>query len=106
MPSVGDKVRIQSTKGSQPPREGVVLAVSGSLLRIRWSNDEESALFPGPGAVTVVGRSRTRTATKSAKAAKTPTKKAVPAKKVAKVSSAKKETKASPGKTAGKTKRS
>ena len=59
MASVGDKVRVLSNKGDQPPRDGVVTAVSGALLRITWSTGEETSLIPGPGAVTVVGRVRT-----------------------------------------------
>ena len=79
MASVGDKVRVLSGKGGQPPRDGVVTAVSGSLLRIKWSTGEETSLIPGPGAVTVTGRVRTP-AKKAAKATATK-KKAVGSKK-------------------------
>ena len=73
MATMGDKVRVLSNKGDQPPREGVVTGVSGSLLRIKWSTGEETSLIPGPGAVTVTGRVRT------------------PAKKAAKTTAAKKK---------------
>jgi uncharacterized protein DUF1918 len=63
--TVGDKIRVLSNKGDQPPREGLVTGVSGNLLRIRWSSGEETSLIPGPGAVTVVGRARVGSATKS-----------------------------------------
>lgn len=59
MPAVGDKVRVLPNKAGQPPREGVVTAVSGNLLSIRWSSGEQTSLIPGPGAVTVLGRART-----------------------------------------------
>ena len=62
MPSVGDKVRVLPNKAGQPPREGVVTAVSGTMLRIKWSTGEETSLIPGPGAVTVLGRARTASA--------------------------------------------
>ena len=59
MPEVGDRVRIESTKVGQAPRDGVVLEVIGGLLRIKWSTGEESTVAPGPGAVAVVGKMRT-----------------------------------------------
>jgi len=37
MPSVGDRVRVASTKVGQAPRDGVVTGVIGQLLRIKWS---------------------------------------------------------------------
>ena len=92
MASVGDKVRVLSGKGGQPPRDGVVTAVSGALLRIRWSSGEETSLIPGPGVMTVVGRARSRSAgaAKSAQAAKKKsTKPATAVKKASKASSGK-----------------
>jgi len=56
MPTVGDRVRVESTKIGQAPRDGVVTGVIGSLLRIQWSTGEESTVVPGPGAVAVVGK--------------------------------------------------
>jgi hypothetical protein len=85
--AVGDEIRVLSGKGGQPSRDGVVTAVSGALLRVRWSTGEETSLIPGPGAVTVTGKARTRTATKRAPAAeKKPAKKAATAKKSTKAS--------------------
>jgi hypothetical protein len=86
MPGVGDRVRIESTKVGQAPRDGVVIAVIGQLLRIKWSTGEESTVVPGPGAVAVIGKARASVAKK----APAPT-------KVAKASkSAKKTAKKSP----------
>jgi hypothetical protein len=58
MPSVGDRVRVASTKVGQVVRIGVVTGVVGRLLRIRWSTGEESSVIPGPGSVTVVGKAK------------------------------------------------
>ena len=65
MPAVGDKVRVLPNRAGQPPREGVVTAVNGNMLRVKWSTDEETSLIPGPGAVTVLGRARTPSAKKA-----------------------------------------
>jgi len=58
MPEVGDRVRVRPTKIGQTVREGVVTQVLGHLLRVQWSTGEESTFTPGPGSLTVVGRSR------------------------------------------------
>jgi hypothetical protein len=78
MPDVGDRVRVESTKVGQAPREGVVTDVVGGLLRIRWSTGEESTVVPGPGAVAVIGKVRgssSKKTTAPVKAAKKVTKK-------------------------------
>jgi hypothetical protein len=58
MPDIGDRVRVASMKVGQMPREGVVIDVTGHLLRVRWSTGEESNIVPGPGAVAVIGKVR------------------------------------------------
>jgi hypothetical protein len=76
MPAVGDRVRVASMKVGQMPRDGVVIGVTGHLLRIRWSTGEESNIVPGPGAVAVIGKVRTSSSKKTAaqaKATKKPT---------------------------------
>ena len=70
MVAVGDRVRINAKKIDQPPRDGVVTSVSGSLLRIKWSTGEETTMIPGPGAVTVVGKVRKAPGKKAAAPAK------------------------------------
>ena len=52
MVNVGDRIRLSSMKG--PDREGTVTAVSGSLVRVRWSSDEETTVIPAPGTLTVL----------------------------------------------------
>lgn len=73
MPNVGDRVRFASGKVDEPPRDGVVTAVIGGLLRIKWSTGEESTVSPGPGAIAIIGKVRAssgKKATAPAKAAK------------------------------------
>jgi hypothetical protein len=52
MVKVGDRIRLSSMKG--PAREGVVTAVTGSLVRVRWSSEEETTVVPAPGTLTVL----------------------------------------------------
>ncbi len=71
MVAIGDRVRVQSAKA--PPREGVVTAVAGAMLRIHWASGPEPALVPAPGSLTVLGRAkrsdaRTKQASKPAAA--------------------------------------
>jgi hypothetical protein len=58
MVNVGDRIRLSSTKG--PDRDGVVTAVTGSLLRVRWPTDEETTVAPAPGTLTVLAASDAR----------------------------------------------
>jgi hypothetical protein len=52
MVKVGDRIRLSSGKG--PNREGVVTAVTGSMVRVRWSSGEETTVVPAPGTLTVL----------------------------------------------------
>ncbi len=52
MIKVGDRIRLSSMKG--PHREGVVTAVTGSLVRVRWPSEEETTVIPAPGTLTVL----------------------------------------------------
>ena len=89
MPSIGDRVRFESTKVGKVPRDGVVTAVDGELLHIEWSTGGESSLVPGAGSITIVGKVSGKTAAKrtikkrasARKAAKKAAKKAAPAEK-------------------------
>jgi hypothetical protein len=81
MPEVGDRIRMHAIKVDQPPREGVVTSVSGTLLRVKWSTGEETTMIPGPGSVMVIGRVRKASGTKAeapAKAAKKTPKRPIP----------------------------
>jgi hypothetical protein len=89
VPSIGDRVRFESTKVGQVPRDGVVTAVDGELLHIEWSTGGDSSLVPGAGSITIVGKGSGKTAanrttkkrTPARKAAKKAVKKSAPAKK-------------------------
>ena len=57
MADVGDRIEVSQTKG-QPARAGLVIAIQGRMMTVRWDSGEESKLVPGPGAITVLGRGR------------------------------------------------
>ena len=82
MVNVGDRIRLSSTKG--PDRDGVVTAVTGSLLRVRWPTDEETTVVPAPGTLTVLPTPETM-------------KKTGPTKKVARKKAATTSTENTPG---------
>ncbi len=64
MVNVGDRIRLSSMKGH---REGVVTAVTGSLMRVRWASDEETTVVPAPGTLTVLAAGgKTKSASKRA----------------------------------------
>jgi hypothetical protein len=76
VPSIGDRVRFESTKVGQVPRDGVVTGVDGELLHIEWSTGGESSLVPGAGSITIVGKVSGKTAAKRTIKKPTPTRKA------------------------------
>src|SRR5947209_595264 len=51
MADVGDRIAVVS-KGQ--PRSGVVIAVRGAMITVRWATGGETSLFPGPGVLSVV----------------------------------------------------
>ena len=94
---VGYRIRLASGKG--PDREGVVTALVGSMLRVRWPSQEETMVIPGPGTVTVLASSGDDeppavppgpSAPKRAAPKKAAPKKAVPKRAAAKKTAAKK----------------
>ncbi len=72
MIKVGDRIRLSSMKG--PHREGVVTAVTGSVVRVRWPSGEETTVIPAPGTLTVLaaGKAAPRKAAKNKGAAANP----------------------------------
>ena len=52
MVEVGDRIRLASMKG--PDREGLVTAVTGSLVRVRWPSGDETTVAPAPGTLSVL----------------------------------------------------
>lgn len=65
MAKVGDRIRLSSMKG--PDREGVVTAVTGSLMRVRWLSGEETTMVPAPGTLTVLAATTAEPRTTAAK---------------------------------------
>ena len=93
MLKVGDRIRLSSGKG--PDREGVVTAVMGSMVRVRWSSASETTVIPAPGTLTVLAAS-------GARAPKAVPKKAVPKKAAAKTGAKKATSKKAAAKTGAK----
>ncbi len=56
MVEVGDRIRLSSMKRQE--REGVVTAVTGSLVQVRWRSGEETTVVPAPGTLTVLAAAR------------------------------------------------
>ena len=89
MAKVGDNIRLSSMKG--PDRQGIVTAVTGPLIRVRWSSDEETTVIPAPGTLTVVAAAKAgpqkatkkRSAKQPAAATKNPVNKSTTPKKTA-----------------------
>jgi hypothetical protein len=79
MLKIGYRIRLRSRKG--PDREGVITAVTGSMLRVRWQTEDETTVIPAPGTLTVLAPAPPPVATKSA--AKKPAAKKPAAKKTA-----------------------
>jgi hypothetical protein len=52
MVKVDDRIRLLAGKG--PDREGVVTALTGSMVRVRWPSGEETTVIPAPGTLTVI----------------------------------------------------
>ena len=64
MLKIGYRIRLRSRKG--PDREGVITAVTGSMLRVRWQTEDETTVIPAPGTLTVLAPAPPPVATKSA----------------------------------------
>jgi hypothetical protein len=83
MVKVGDRIRLSSGKG--PDREGIVTAVAGSMVRVRWPSEAETTIIPAPGTLTVLAASGDqapqRATAKATAAKKAATKKATTSKK-------------------------
>ena len=77
MVNVGDRIRLSSGKG--PDRDGIVTAVAGSMVRVRWPSEAETTIIPAPGTLTVLASSGDQ-APKRAVGKATAAKKAAPKK--------------------------
>ena len=73
MVKVGDHISLASNAAT---RSGVVVGLSGSLIRVRWESGAETNVIPGPGTLSVVPSAKKPKATKKS----APAKKAKPSK--------------------------
>jgi hypothetical protein len=55
MVEVGDRVLVESEKVGSVTRSGVVTAVDGRLITVRWDGGSESVFVPAPGSLQVTG---------------------------------------------------
>lgn len=80
MPKVGDYVIIEGTKVGAVRREGNLVGIVGSLLKVQWIDGTESVISPGAGSIRIEPRAASsKSSAKKAPAAK----KAQPKKKSA-----------------------
>jgi hypothetical protein len=54
--NVGDRVEVEGERVGQAPRCGVVTALSGPLVTVRWDDGHQSAYAPAGGSMRVRGR--------------------------------------------------
>jgi hypothetical protein len=55
MVEVGDHVLVESEKVGSVTRSGVVTAVDGRLITVRWDTGSESVFVPSAGSLQVTG---------------------------------------------------
>jgi hypothetical protein len=55
MVEVGDRVVVESEKVGTLTRSGVVMAVEGRLITVRWDSGSESVFIPSAGSLGVTG---------------------------------------------------
>jgi hypothetical protein len=71
MPKVGDYVIIEGTKVGAVRREGNLVGIVGSLLKVQWIDGTESVISPGAGAIRIEPRAASsKGSSKKAPAAK------------------------------------
>jgi hypothetical protein len=69
MPKPGDRVVVEGTKIGGARREGVLVELSGALIKVRWNDGGETMMAPGAGAVSFLpGKARSKAAPVKAKA--------------------------------------
>jgi Domain of unknown function (DUF1918) len=56
MVSVGDRVLVESEKVGSVTRSGVVVAVDGRLITVRWDSGSQSVFIPSAGCLQVTGK--------------------------------------------------
>jgi len=56
MVNTGDRVIVDGRRVGQAPRTGVVTAVSGTLVTVRWDDGHVATFAPTAGNMTVMGQ--------------------------------------------------
>jgi len=56
MVSIGDRVLVESEKVGSVTRGGVVVAVDGRLITVRWDTGSQSVFIPSAGCLKVTGK--------------------------------------------------
>lgn len=54
MVDVGARVIVESEKVGAEPRSGVVTAVDGLIVHLRWDSGQETSFVPAAGSMSVV----------------------------------------------------
>lgn len=54
MVHVGARIEVESEKVGAHPRAGVVTAVEGSLVRVRWDDGHETSFVPAAGSLRLI----------------------------------------------------
>ena len=54
MVQVGDRVEVDGRRVGQQRRPGVVTAVNGALVSVRWEDGHQSTFVPAAGTMSVV----------------------------------------------------
>jgi hypothetical protein len=75
MPKIGDYVIIEGTKVGASRREGNLVGMVGSLLKIQWIDGTESMISPGAGSIKIKPRAAGSSGKASSKKAPAPSKK-------------------------------
>jgi Domain of unknown function (DUF1918) len=58
MVEVGDRVLVESEKVGAATRSGVVTAVDGRLITVRWDSGSSSTFVPSAGCLQITGHER------------------------------------------------
>ena len=75
MPKIGDYVIIEGTKVGASRREGNLVGMVGSLMKIQWIDGTESMISPGAGSIRVQPRAAGSSGKASSKKTPAPSKK-------------------------------
>lgn len=54
MVQIGDRIQVESEKVGSATRTGVVTAIDGRLLTVRWDTGRESVFVPSAGSMRVL----------------------------------------------------